>query len=196
MSMLRSTVLLIETLCFLSFISGVRWHFVQHGKVPAGMRVLSLLTLLGFSWIVYSHLEATETPTGHGTPADEAAQLTAFLMSVASLFLFWWTVAATRSRPPTLAFTSDIPVHIHTEGPYAYVRHPFYSSYVLFWISSALSGGNFIGYALPIVMAVLYCVAARREEQKFAASDLAASYAKYREKTGMLMPAFWHRAGT
>jgi len=195
MNILRIAVLLIETLCFLSFTCAVRWHFVQHGKMPAGMRVLSLLTLLGFGWIVYSSLEGAEASIGHGAPADEVAHLTAFLMSVASLCLFWWTVAVTRSCPPTLAFTLDTPVHIHTEGPYAYVRHPFYSSYVLFWISSALAGGDLVAFALPVVMAVLYCVAARREEQKFAVSDLAASYARYREKTGMLIPAFWRRVG-
>lgn len=158
--------------------------------------MLSLLTLLGFGWVVYSGVGGTEASTARGTPADEAAYLAAFLMSVASLSLFWWTVAVTRNCPPTLAFTSDTPVQIHTDGPYAHVRHPFYSSYVLFWISSALTSDNLVAYALTIVMAVFYCVAARREEQKFAGSALAASYASYRGKTGMLIPAFWCRAGT
>ncbi len=56
MSILRSATLLVGTLCFLSFTWAVPRHFVQHGRMPIGMRVLSLLTLLGFSWIVYSSL--------------------------------------------------------------------------------------------------------------------------------------------
>ncbi len=126
-----------------------------------------------------------------GVPADGAAtHLAAFLIAFASLGLFWWTVVVTRSNPPTLAFTPDIPVHIHTEGPYAYVRHPFYSSYLLFWVSSALAVGDLTAYALLVAMVTLYGIAACREEQKFTASDLSGSYAQYRRRTGMLFPAF------
>lgn len=191
MSILQSATLLVGTLCFLSFTWAVPRHFVQHGRMPIGMRVLSLLTLLGFGWFVYNSLEEAKVPIMWDVPADEAApHLAAFPMAAASLGLFWWTVVVTRSKPLTLAFTPDIPVHIHTEGPYAYVRHPFYSSYLLFWVSLALAVGDLTAYALLVVMGTLYGIAASREEQKFTASDLSGSYAEYQRKTGMLFPAF------
>lgn len=194
MSILRSATLLVGTLCFLSFTWAVPRHFVQHGRMPIGMRVLSLLTVLGFSWFVYNILGEAKAPKRWGVPADEAAtHLAAFLMAVVSLGLFWWTVVVTRSNPLTLAFTSDIPVHIHTEGPYGYVRHPFYSSYLLFWASSALAVGDLTAYAFLVAMVMLYGIAASREEQKFTASDLSGTYAEYRRRTGMLFPAFRRR---
>src|ERR1700749_5092196 len=37
--------------------------------------------------------------------------------------------------------TDADPDTINTEGPYAYVRHPFYLSYIGFWISTGLIAG-------------------------------------------------------
>jgi Phospholipid methyltransferase len=91
-----------------------------------------------------------------------------------ALWLFVWTIRATRSTPPTLAFATDAPAILFCHGPYRYVRHPFYLSYILFWIGTAVSAAGPGTWAVPLVMGALYFQGASREERKFARSALGA----------------------
>ena len=102
----------------------------------------------------------------------------------------------TRVQPLTLAFAVNTPAYVHIGGPYAYVRHPFYSSYVMFWLATAVAEHNLLGWIILMLMTALYSIAAKREERKFASSLLAATYNDYRGKTGMLIPIPWNRGGS
>ena len=197
MEALEIVMLLLGVACCSSFIWAVRWHFVRHGDMRAGMRTLSLLTLLGFSWFLCSsirHLGGSMNAVRDDP--DITTYLAATVLIVMSLCLFWWSVAMTRVQPLTLAFAMDTPAYVHIGGPYAYVRHPFYSSYMLFWLATAVAEHNLVGWSILIVMTVLYSIAARREEKKFASSPLAATYNDYRGRTGMLIPVRWNRGGS
>lgn len=163
--------------------------------MPLGMRLLSAATLLGFGWFLWvgvQNLRASGSP-------DPNDQLTlpsmVSLVFATSLALFWWTVSTTRRQPLTLAFTPDVPVHLQTTGPYAYVRHPFYLAYVLFWIGAAVAANERLAWIMPVVMTISYVAAARREESKFEASPLASDYRVYQLQTGMLVPSFRFRSG-
>ena len=72
------------------------------------------------------------------------------------------------------------------DGPYAYVRHPFYASYLLYWVAGAFIS-NWL-WASVFVMGCLYFTAIRQEENRFGFSPLAASYEAYRRQTGALIP--------
>jgi len=93
-----------------------------------------------------------------------------------------------RTRPLSAVFSKDHPEHLITRGPYRFIRNPFYSSYL-----SASLGGT-IASAQPwlllsvLIMAVIYYVAAIKEERKFEASFLAAEYMEYKVRTGMFIP--------
>lgn len=118
------------------------------------------------------------------------ALIAALLLEGLSLWLFRATVIASRNRALHFAFDPDNPVSLVTEGPYRLVRHPFYTSYILFWGGFAL--GTWSIWSLPVlaVMVTLYIVAARGEERKFLATDMAGEYASYRARTGMFVPRF------
>jgi protein-S-isoprenylcysteine O-methyltransferase Ste14 len=68
------------------------------------------------------------------------------------------------------------------------MRHPFYCSYLLAWLAGAVAtlspwlAGAFVG------MFVLYLIAARDEEKKFASSSLGDAYASYCSSTGQFFP--------
>ena len=197
MDIFEVVTFLLGVACCSSFIWAVRWHFVQHSGMRAGMRILSLLTLSGFIWFLYSsvnHLGASMSPT-RDVP-DLPIYLAATVLIAISLCLFWWSVAMTRVQPLTLAFALDAPAYVHIGGPYAYVRHPFYSSYVMFWLATAIAEHNLFGWIILILMTTLYSIAAKREEKKFALSPLAATYNDYRGRTGMLVPILWYRGGS
>jgi protein-S-isoprenylcysteine O-methyltransferase Ste14 len=147
------------------------------------MRVISALTTAGYLWFLYRMIESHQNYEAHHLTVHIAISCFGF-----SLALFWWTVKTTRQQRLTIAFTPDLPIFIHTKGPYALVRHPFYLSYLIFWIGTALCGKGIFPWTMPIVMAGLYIAAARAEEQKFAISSLNETYKAYREQTGMILP--------
>lgn len=197
MDIFEVVTLLLGVGCCLSFIWAVRWHFVRQSGMRAGMRILSLLTLFGFSWFLYtsvSHLGGSMSPSRNDP--DIPTHLAATVLIVISLCLFWWSVAMTRIQPLTLAFALDAPAYLHIRGPYAYVRHPFYSSYVMFWLATAVAEHNLMGWIILLLMTALYSLAAKCEEGKFASSPLAATYNDYRGRTGMLIPILWNRGGS
>jgi protein-S-isoprenylcysteine O-methyltransferase Ste14 len=163
--------------CFSAFCWGVKGHFRQTGAMPPGMKLTSALSAAGFAWFVWQ--------LAHGAAATWPLTLALF---TGSLAVFVWAIAASRQTPPTLAFDTDQPSFIIHRGAYRYVRHPFYLSYILFWIGTALASHGISGWAVPAVMTALYFHAATREERKFAVSELREAYAAYRRQAGMFLP--------
>jgi protein-S-isoprenylcysteine O-methyltransferase Ste14 len=102
--------------------------------------------------------------------------------------LFFSAMYANRERPLTVAFTNDTPRHLVTGGPYGYIRHPFYVSYCLTWLASAVATHNPVLVAIFFCMTLVYSCAARFEEFKFAKSELASEYARFRLSTGIFLP--------
>jgi len=106
----------------------------------------------------------------------------------ASLVLFWRCIHANRTRPLSLAFSKDQPDHLVTRGPYRYIRHPFYTAYLLAWAAGPISTKQRWLAMHAIVMGIVYYNAARFEEAKFLTSTMAAEYSAYRRHTGMFLP--------
>jgi hypothetical protein len=179
MAYIVSAVLLLAgCICFAAFSWGVKSHFRQTGRIPAGTYLISALTVTGFLWFAWRLV--TRGPAVTWPPA--------LALFVGAMALFGWTVRATRKTPPTLAFDTDEPVFLLQHGPYRYVRHPFYAAYLLFWIGTALASPGLLPWLAPLVMLGVYWNAATREERKFAGSNLASAYRSYRGKAGMFIP--------
>ena len=170
-------VLLAGSACFGSFTWAARFHFKKSGAMPLGMQAVSAASLAAFAWFLYGLGNGPEG--GRGAP---------FVLCVASLLLFWWCIVHTRRKRFTLAFSPDAPAFLDTSGPYRLARHPFYLSYLIFWVATALAGPGLVSWAVPAVMAAFYVVAARKEEAKFASSALDGEYRRYCARTGMFLP--------
>jgi protein-S-isoprenylcysteine O-methyltransferase Ste14 len=167
-------------ICFLGFTWAVKAHFRHTGRMPFGMKVISTLTVIGFGWYVVRLFA--------GAPSSLwMAGIGCFLLAMA---VFTWAVRYTRKSPPTLAYDTDEPSFLFHHGPYQYVRHPFYLSYMLFWTGTAFATPGLLPWIVPMLMLAVYSNAARREEQKFAHSGLANAYRDYRSKVGMFLPNF------
>lgn len=162
---------------FVFFSWGVKGHFRSTGAMPLGMRLVSALSLFAFLWFCARLLMAGVT-----------ARTAAVPLFALSLAIFGWAVVATRRVPPTLAFDTDQPALLYRTGPYHYVRHPFYLSYLTFWIGTSIATPGWSGWLTPLIMLLLYTGAARSEERKFANSQLAGAYAAYRAQVGMFLP--------
>ena len=108
--------------------------------------------------------------------------------------LFLWTARVNRERRLSLAFSPDLPSFLMKSGPYRYLRHPFYFSYLLAYASAALAAWHWSPVLAATVMWLVYLRAASVEEGKFAASGLKGEYEQYRKNTWSGIPGLSPRA--
>jgi protein-S-isoprenylcysteine O-methyltransferase Ste14 len=166
--------------CLASFAWGMKSFFVQPAGATRGMRITKfsglVCSVLHFSLILTSRMDSGK------------AQL-ATALYLLSLGLFWWAIHANRARPLSAVFSPDLPIHLVKRGPYRWVRHPLYTSYLLTWCAGVVATGRPWLIATVMVMTVIYWRAARQEEAKFLRSALASVYASYRSQTGLFAPS-------
>lgn len=165
--------------CLSSFGWGMRKFFVQPVGMTAGMKLITALGFL-FGFTHFAAILAVSPAAGYSLPGD--------VLYVCSIALFWWAIRTNSKRQLSAAFSPDIPSHLVHQGPYRFVRHPFYCSYLLCWLAGCVATGEAWLLVTFIVMLVVYVAAAKQEEQKFTRSPLAEAYREYRASTGMLFP--------
>ena len=156
-------------------------HF-QSRAMPLGANLISLAALLSLAiyiWLLWT----TEAPL--------LAQLAGVIIGALGLWLFFRTIAASQDRGLHFAFDPDNPVSLVTTGPYRVVRHPFYTSYLIFWVAMSLGAWSVWGIVVLVLLTAMYSFAARTEEAKFATTPMAAEYEAYRKRAGM----FWPKVG-
>jgi protein-S-isoprenylcysteine O-methyltransferase Ste14 len=172
----------VSTILSLAILQSFNWAIRRHFKserIPTGMKLImaastiTLLAYLALLWIGASPV---------------SAQLAGMALEVCGFGLFAASVAATRQLRFKLAFDEETPDHLMMSGPYRYVRHPFYTSYLIFWSGFALITFSWLSLPLLLMMAAIYYTAAAGEDRKLACSALADQHAVYREKTGMFWP--------
>lgn len=171
-------VLLPGAACFIGFSWGTLRHFRSTGPVRPGMRLIeavSLVVMALFTWLVLTR------PLPDVWPA-------APVLCLGSLALFIWTVRTTRDAGFALAFSGAQPPAVLTRGPFRHVRHPFYTSYLIFWFATCVATMSSLCWIGFITILVCYIVAARGEERTMSRSRLAAEYAHYAARTGMFLP--------
>jgi protein-S-isoprenylcysteine O-methyltransferase Ste14 len=169
----------LSVVAFGSFGWAVRGHFETGARIPDGMRLLSLFSLLSYAAYLgilcwWGCEMAVWTVLGE-------------VGFVFSIILFWWTVVTTRGRRLHLAYTNTDPNFLCTSGPYALVRHPFYLSYILFWIGTGLVARGW-QWMSALTLTLWYVRIARGEEIRFQSSPLSTTYRAYQARTGMMLP--------
>lgn len=122
---------------------------------------------------------------GRGSLLMRSIATTLFILS---LILFWRTIRVNRAAKPCIAGTPGAPTHIITTGPYAIVRHPFYVSYMLYWLGCSVAAPGPISACIALAMLILYVRVAIIEESALLQSQVGVQYAEYARKTGMFVP--------
>jgi len=182
--------------------------------VASFARVVQFLPLLVFLWMMVGAGLLFRRDAGHRNPrglgivltiwgtigaASQARaappwiQLIGVFGLLLALALFQWAAISIRGRLFSYAGNDDLPQFVHRSGPYAYVRNPFYLSYLLAELATVVLWPSALG-ALVVVLATAYFQwLARFEEGKFARSPVAADYARYKASTGRLLPRLVNR---
>jgi protein-S-isoprenylcysteine O-methyltransferase Ste14 len=107
---------------------------------------------------------------------------------VFALLLFEWARRTVRGQYFSWVFSTDTPVFLCTSGPFAYMRNPFYTSYLLTMAATVILQPRVFRVAVFLGMVVYFTAAAWHEERKFARSAVATDYAHYKERTGRFLP--------
>ena len=175
---LKLLVLLPGAVCFAGFSWGTVRHFRSVGPVPHGMRLIeavSIAMMAVFAWLILMRSLSWLWPA---TPA----------LCLVSLALFTWTVRTTRNADFALAFSGAQPSTVLMSGPFRYVRHPFYTSYLIFWFATCTATMGSLSWVGLLILLVCYAMAAREEERIMFRGRLSSKYAAYASQTGMFLP--------
>jgi protein-S-isoprenylcysteine O-methyltransferase Ste14 len=163
-----------------TFMSALRLCFCSQGQAHAAKRwmIVSIYCWTALEWWVLLAWP----------PATAALQWAGVVLLIASLVVFLWSINTLRHVRPSLAFVEGAPVAMVMKGPYAYVRHPIYTSYLMAWLAAALATGQWWLLGAAIWMGYFYWKAALYEEEAFAMSAFSREYDAYRRRSGMLLP--------
>ncbi len=154
------------------------------------------LTALPFCLALIALIKVFFDPTGLmieiGTIDYQISQAVGVILSCASIGLITMTIGSHRiplalwHQNPEL----DKPQEIVTWGSYKYIRHPFYSSFILCWLSSIAIAPHWSIFALAIYSFILLIYTANKEEIRLSNQEgkLGLEYKVYLKRTGRFFP--------
>jgi protein-S-isoprenylcysteine O-methyltransferase Ste14 len=161
-----------------SFAWGLRGHFVGD-KTPGAVHVINALSIAAIAVFLFALWK---------TDAPDWRRAVGFFLHLLAIVLFVWAILATRQNRPALAFAGKRPNHLFRRGPYTYIRHPFYTAYLLFWLGCAVATSSLIMVVLFVSLAAIYTLAALGEERNFLRSTMRDEYEAFRNATGFFWP--------
>ncbi|MBT8147404.1 MAG: hypothetical protein KJN90_11160, partial [Gammaproteobacteria bacterium] len=82
-----------------------------------------------------------------------------------------------------------------TNGPFKFVRHPFYTSYIVIWATNTILFNSILLWISFIALVVFYYRSALKEERLILRSEFEEDYIEMRRNVGMFLPriAQWNR---
>lgn len=155
-------------------------HFARNEREPRGASLLTIATVLGTAFNAWLALR-------HSLPTDIEVALSMILV-LAALAVFAAAVRATRLGGLSLAFSNLTPSAVIESGIYGVIRHPFYASYILYWLNwLPLSSFDPLSCVVAVAMIAAYTVAARKEE-RLLTSRLGTPYSGLMQRTWRFLP--------
>jgi protein-S-isoprenylcysteine O-methyltransferase Ste14 len=115
------------------------------------------------------------------------ATIGALGLAAASVALYEWARRTVGPQRLAIGLSGQAPAAVVEAGPYRHFRHPFYLSYLLAFAAVALAMRSRLGVAVALANIVLFVVMALHDERGLARSPLAADYAAYRRRVGILL---------
>ncbi len=154
-------------------------HFNTSKKEPLAMLFVRVLTPLGVVWNLYVAYKSDDTTF--------ALAIYAFFTAI-SCFVFALAIRETKGVNLPVAFTYDETTEYVKTGIYKHIRHPFYASYIAYWISWAvLNHKSVLSLLISVVLIVTYVVAVVSEE-KYLNDTYNEKYREQKRSTARFLP--------
>ena len=147
------------------------------------VRIIASLALIGFM-VLYAF-----NPIWLGVlsvPFPNWLRWLGIALGCASFILYIWALATLgKEWSPHLQTRKNH--HLVTTGPYALMRHPLYSAYIIFMTSIALLTANLFFIPLLVVSIIVFVLRIPKEEQMLI-ETFGEEYRIYMQKTRGLLP--------
>lgn len=166
---MSSVVLILGSLMFGAMVLATKFHF-RNDHISRQMKLISAISIIGFAVFIYGMVRIE--------PGRERTIVSALLI-LSSLMIFIWAISASKKTRLYLAFSELTPERIIRDGPYAYIRHPFYVSYIVFWAGCFVATFSFPSLLILFIISIIYVRAARLEEMELLKSPMANEYRIY-----------------
>ena len=112
------------------------------------------------------------------------------LLAVCSLALYEWSRRTVIDRNFYVGLSGEVPHAVCEAGPYRFVRHPFYLSYMVAFMAVAVAFPSFIVSGVCLINVGLFVYMTLDDEKVLLTSAIAADYARYQSRVGMFLPRF------
>jgi protein-S-isoprenylcysteine O-methyltransferase Ste14 len=145
----------------------------------------------GAGWGQFSFLATGTVATwfvGLNVPIRLYNGIVSGILLLCSLSLYEWARHVIKGRRFYLAWSGNVPETLCVEGPYAYIRHPIYVSYILAFLAAFVALPAITTFVAFLFNVVLFTHAALSDERGLSTSTLAADYTQYKMSTGMFFP--------
>ena len=147
--------------------------------------MLVLVVVVAF-WFIAMGLDRRYDGAALGGPL----LLLGLALYLVSMVLILWVFRTNSFAAPVVKVQAERDHHVISTGPYALVRHPMYTSIMLFFIGVPLLLGSWWGLAFAPLFFVMFAIRTRIEERTLVAG--LKGYADYTARVRYrLVPGLW-----
>ena len=164
-----------------------RMRLTAREEQPAADKKFMLVFIAaGVTWVVAMGFEQR----GHAQDFPLLLQALGLAMYLFSTLFVMWVFRENSFAAPVVKVQADRDHHVISTGPYALVRHPMYSSIMLFFVGVPLLLGSKWGLLFAPLFLLLFAVRTRIEERALTAG--LSGYADYAARVRYrLLPGIW-----
>ncbi|CAA9458495.1 MAG: hypothetical protein AVDCRST_MAG28-2887 [uncultured Rubrobacteraceae bacterium] len=147
----------------------------------------ALLLLLFVAWLILMPLDAVRFDWSDVPLWLQALGALGTLLSYYGMYLTFWENAYLY---PVVKLQEERGQSVVTTGPYRYVKHPLYACALVFFVSTALLLGSWLGLLLSLALIALIILRTALEDRMLKSGP--AGYAEYANTvTYRLVPHVW-----
>lgn len=183
--MTLSTLILFQSFIFIFTIFGLT--FFREPKHNLMWILSALPFVIDCGLLIRYYAKPQALPAVTFMPMYEIVRAIATVLCVVAIALYMLTIGTHRVALPGWHQPRDKPSELVTWGPYQRIRHPFYSSYVIFFAASLL-----LAPSVPVLVNCIYLFwiinfTAAREDKDLEVT-FGAPYEHYAAQTGRFFP--------
>jgi protein-S-isoprenylcysteine O-methyltransferase Ste14 len=116
------------------------------------------------------------------------AALGGAILAMGAVILYEWTRRTVVDRNFYVGLAGEVPPALCDVGPYRYVRHPFYLSYMVAFVAVAVAFPSLVVSGVCLLNVALFVYMAFDDERVLLASPLGTAYGQYKMRVGMFLP--------
>jgi protein-S-isoprenylcysteine O-methyltransferase Ste14 len=155
-----------------------------------GLFILFTLRPMGFAMMagLVAYIISPSAMAWSSLPLPAWMRWSGVLVGVFAALLLTWTLRSLGTNLTDTVVTRREHTLV-THGPYAWIRHPFYTSLLLVVVANALAAANWFILVTGGLTFALLAIRARREEENLIAR-FGDRYENYTRRTGRFLPRF------